>query len=258
MLDNMTENSKNLHLSKKPNYKINKNKIETINYDMEQFKSYKNDIVKIEYFMKKICDYLDQRFLEKSDIVSNIIIEDIYRSIIYTTMIVVQNSFLLSIKKLFINYITKIYGPSYIQEYSKIVELLMGLSVESRTKILSDKLDDNYDDLLNKIDVLDTYENITSTIIKSQFNIEETKNIELISFENIVSEIKNTLKSNPYLRVESSNIFFKDYDELVSYYKTLYSTSIEHQKKLVYNYIKFIMNQYNGIRTLRKITNMVL
>lgn len=258
MLDNMTENSKNLHLSKKPNYKINKNKIETINYDMEQFKSYKKDIKKIEYFMKKICDYLDQRFLEKSDIVSNIIIEDIYRSIIYTTMIVVQNSFLLSIKKLFINYITKIYGPSYIQEYSKIVELLMGLSTESRTKILSDKLDDNYDDSLNKIDVLDTYENITSTIIKSQFNIEETKNIELISFENIVSEIKNTLKSNPYLRVESSNIFFKDYDELVSYYKTLYSTSIEHQKKLVYNYIKFIMNQYNGIRTLRKITNIVL
>jgi hypothetical protein len=256
ILEKFSENIYALKLDKSPRYETSgSNKLKLVsNTNMENLKSYIKDIRQIEKYLEKICSYLDQRFIDKKDVESNIIINDIFKCITYTTMISIQNSFLLSIKKMLINYIVRVYGPHNITLYGNVIKLLMGNIVgQSKTKLFSDKLDDNFDDISAE------NENMTAIYIKKYLKIDVIADFDINTFEEQIQEIKKILRTNKYMRIDNNSSFFKEYDEyLVPYYKALYESTVEHQKNLVYNYIKFIIIQYDGIQILRKIMEKVI
>jgi hypothetical protein len=78
---------------------------------------------------------------------------------------------------------------------------------------------------------------------------------EFNGFDNIISNIKEIL-SNEIL---NNTVVLENYENyLVPYFRTLYKEMIEHLKKLVFNYIKFVMNQNEGLDILLKIMDKVI
>jgi hypothetical protein len=90
--------------------------------------------------------------------------------------------------------------------------------------------------------------------IKIVLNIEEDNvesNIEYNKFDQFANKIRLILITNTIIPINETSDLIKNYDtNILPYYKTLYQTMVDHQKKLLFNYIKFIYNQYNGIKIL--------
>ena len=255
--------------------------VRSINNNLVNMETHYHSLKTIESYLERLCKYLDQRYMESNNVDINNINNDIYKSITITTMIVIQNSYLLTIKKALINHIIRVYGVNKIDQYRYVINYLMGtinygsadvtalfplgppIGLEEPTLLFSDKLDDKLDDLLNdKVDVTNS-ENITATYVKEVLNFnnsdDDQVNEEYVGYDKIIQEIRRKLINNPFIRVNEDSNFIKEYDEnIVPYYKSLYKNIVEHEKKLVLNYIKFIMNQYDGIKIVTRILYKVL
>jgi hypothetical protein len=188
--------------------------------DLEQYKLKLNILKDL---LKEISTYLNTRFDEK-----NLVIDNIHKSITYTSMIILQNSFLLSIKRLVVKHTIKVYGIDQIEnKWNSLREKLM--------KVL-------FNDAINM--GTSTKENITESYVKEVLDYKVTKDVEYNGFDNIISGIKEIL-SNELL---NNTVVLENYENyLVPYYRSLYKEMVEHLKKLVFNYIKFVMNQYEGL-----------
>ena len=255
--------------------------VRSINNNLVNMETHYHSLKTIESYLERLCKYLDQRYMESNNVDINNINNDIYKSITITSMIVIQNSYLLTIKKALINHIIRVYGVNKIDQYRYVINYLMGtinygsadvtalfplgppIGLEEPTLLFSDKLDDKLDDLLNdKVDVTNS-ENITATYVKEVLNFnnsdDDQVNEEYVGYDKIIQEIRRKLINNPFIRVKEDSNFIKEYDEnIVPYYKSLYKNIVEHEKKLVLNYIKFIMNQYDGIKIVTRILYKVL
>jgi len=217
---------------------------------------YYSQIYTIEGYLKTLCDLLDQRYIV-NNVFDNEFNRGIFESISYSTMIAIQNGFVLAIKKLLINHVLQTYGVNKINNYRYVINLLMGedLNITSgsfnnedeKTYILSNKLKDA---------------SITEVYVKeilNYINVKDEKNEEYTGYDKIIAEIKQRLISNPFIPIKEDSLFIKNYDEYITpYYKALYKTMVEHQKRLVFNYIKFIINQYEGVKILKMILSKVI
>jgi uncharacterized phage infection (PIP) family protein YhgE len=114
-----------------------------------------NDIKQLEQILGKLCLYLDQRYMEDSKIEENVVLKNIVESIILTSLITLQNSFILNLKKIIVNHIITNYGFDKIDEYKKML----------------DKLMDKTNGILNfMISKDDSRENLTSEYVKLKEN----------------------------------------------------------------------------------------
>jgi ankyrin repeat protein len=213
--------------------------------EVNKLTDFLNDIKCIENNLKFICDYLDQRYLENATIENNMVLADVCNSICYTTIITVQNNFLLAIKKMVILYIIRTLGVESFDKYKGILDLLT-----------NDEGPLNYRINKNKRDNI-TVENV-KTILGVK-DLSDNENIDYTGFDNYVADIRQILVSNSILPIPNDSIFMKNYDNyIIPYYRLLFRTSIDHQKKLLTNYIKYIINQYNGVKVIRLILENLL
>jgi len=202
------------------------------------------DLKKLETILGKLCTYLDQRYMEDLKIDDNIILKNIVDSVVITTLVTLQNNFVLNLKKILVKHLITEYGFDEFtnDNNNKINQILEKLIVDDKG-ILNFK-------------TKDVRENLTSEYVKMMFNVKSSSgydNVEFTKFSNFMEEVKQFLMKNEFLSIPSESTFIGSYNNLVNYYNSLYSTIVDHQKKLITNYIKFILNQYNGIRIITEI-----
>ena len=204
-----------------------------------------NDLKKLETILGKLCTYLDQRYMEDLKIDDNIVLKNIVDSVVITTLVTLQNNFVLNLKKILVKHLITEYGfDEFTNDNNKINQILEKLIVDDKG-ILNFKISGN-----------DVRENLTSEYVKIMFNVKSSTgydNVEYTKFSNFMEEVKQFLMKNKFLSIPSGSTFIGSYNNLVNYYNSLYSTIVDHQKKLITNYIKFILNQYNGIRIITEI-----
>ena len=226
IIKNMMDYIQEDNLKKKSKQRVN-----------EELGEYIKQIGTIEKNLEVLCTYLDQRYMENNNIDDNLVIKDITDSISYTCIIAIQNNFLLSIKKLLIYHILRNYGIDSLNKCEAILKLLV-----DDTKVLFGT-------------TLNNSKSISNEYVKMSMEVkEDEENIEYIGFDQIISEVRQILITNKVMPINENSQTIQNYDNyIVPYYKSLYKTMVDHQKKLILNYIKFIINQYNGIKILKKV-----
>lgn len=204
----------------------------------------------IESKLEILCKYLDQRYMEPNKSNTNLVMDDIIHAISYSTMVSVQNNFLLAIKKLLIFHIIRSQGKGQLDNYKKVLQLLMDQSdgeLRNGLGLLGNKLLDG--------------KPIAFQYVKSVMERkDDEEDIEYTGLDQMLMEVRQILLgANQYLSIDENSVTIKNYDDyIVPYYKTLFKTIVEHQKKLVLNYIKFIINQYNGVKIFRAVLEKML
>ena len=179
--------------------------------------------------------------MEDLKIEDNSLLKNVVDSIVITSLITLQNSFLLNLKKLLVNHVITEYGFDNYNKDNKV------------NKILNKLIDDN--GILN-FKTKNVRENLTTEYVKLMLNVKSNSgydNIEYTKFNSFMEEIKQYLIKNGDMSISDDSTFMKSYNNLVNYYNTLYNTMVDHQIKLITNYIKFILNQYNGIRIITEV-----
>jgi ankyrin repeat protein len=194
------------------------------------------DLKKIDKILEKICNYLDQRYMENTAVENNIVLDNIVNSITYSSLITLQNSYLLEIKKVLTKHIITNYGLEQLDDKCKNI------------------LKDLMDGILNfKISNKDGKTNLTMEYVKLMLgvkNVSGYENVEYNKLDNYMNDIKSYFISNKYVPILDQSTFIKNLDTISNYYKTLYGKLIDHQINLTLNYIKYIVNQSKGLKIL--------
>jgi len=226
-----------------------------------KLQKYSKEINIIKQYLKNLCEILDQRYIGRTDVSDNQFNKNILECISYSTMIAIQNGYTLAIKKLLITHILQTSGLNKIDDHRQVIDYLMSRTIQAhQPPIVAPAVGDEIPSLLqDRLNDNSSGESITEKYVNEilNFTSDGEKN-ESTGYENVIAGIKQRLISNPYLTIKEDSQFIKNYDEfIVPYYRTLYTTMVEHQQKLVYNYMKFIINQYEGIKILEMIINKV-
>jgi ankyrin repeat protein len=192
-----------------------------------------DDLKKIDKILDKICNYLDQRYMENSTVENNVILDNIVNSITYSSLITLQNNYLLDIKKVLTKHIITNYGIDQLDEKCKNVlkELIDG--------ILKFKINGANNLTIEYVKLMLGVKNITGY-----------ENVEYNKLDNYMNEIKTYFMSNIHVPISDQSTFMKNLEIISNYYKTLYNKMVDHQINLILNYIKFIINQSKGLKIL--------
>jgi ankyrin repeat protein len=194
------------------------------------------DIIIVENNIKVIADYLDTRYIN-STLVENKILDDLRDNIAVTLRISVANNFIITVKKLLYNHIIQTFGTDK-QHFQLISDLFKNSLTASIYNIATE-----YSKLLLDIKEHD----------------DDHANLEYNTLDKIFDKVRIELVSNNILPLAASSQLVKNLDQhIIPYYKTLFRTVGEHIKKLVLNYMKFILNQYEGIQIARMILEKML
>ena len=100
--------------------------------------------------------------------------------------------------------------------------------------------------------------NLCYLYTQNSINLLEEENVEYNSFDQFVKEIREHLLNNGQVTIDESSELIKMYDkQIIPYFRVLYRETFYHQYTLIQNYIKFIHNQYNGIKILKMILDKI-
>lgn len=192
-----------------------------------------DDLKKVEELFNKLTEYIR---LEK------FYVKDMIYIISISTILIIQTNLLQTLRKLLAVYINKKYYP--VQN--------------------DDKVDTIINDLLNNsLKITDNWEksNFTYKFVKYMISTMtksyDIENLEENTFESFFEDVKRDIVLNGYIAYEDTFIEYLD-TYLVPYYKIYYMYSIELQYKLILNYHKFIMNQYNDLYILNLFISEIL
>lgn len=234
--NNSTYSIKNIHLMITSIYTIVLNMLRTYikqikiskMYEINkiEIQKYLTNIILLENNLKLICDYLDTRYIY-STIIDNKIIDDIMSNINTVLYITIGNNLTITLKKLVYNHIINTMSI-------KDIALLNQLFNDFENNKLIKNMIDDYCNLM------------------MPNNLDDNANIEYNTIEKIFEQFRSKIINNNIIIFSASSDFVKNLDTYVlPYYKTLLKNMTEHVKKLILNYIKYIINQYEGIKILR-------
>ena len=83
--------------------------------------------------------------------------------------------------------------------------------------------------------------------------------IEYNTIDKIFETLRYQIINNSVMIFSDSSIFVQHLDaHIFPYYKSLLKTILDHIKKLLLNYIKYIINQYEGIKILKMLLDRLL
>jgi len=202
---------------------------------------YKSDLNIIEANFEILISHLDERFNENYKSPSNIIIKEIFNSISHTILIAVQSNFVLALRKIIVLHLVN----TATDGLSLINILLINIM---------DKLVNN-----NGLLSINMHENnLAYLYTKNSMSLLEEDNFEYNSFDQFVKEIRDHLLNNGQVTIDETSELIKMYDkQVIPYFRVLYRETVNHQFTLMQNYIKFIHNQYNGIKILKMVLDKI-
>ena len=91
---------------------------------------------------------------------------------------------------------------------------------------------------------------ISDDYIKMTLKLDENENTGIKSFDDICFNLRLFLMNNDDIPI-SEKIIIKYYDGIIyPYYKLLYKIIIDHQIKMLNNYLKFIYNQFIDVKMI--------
>jgi hypothetical protein len=221
--------NKKLKSSHYSNFLLFKNKVD----------EYKSDLNIIETNFEILIKHLDERYNENFKSPSNIIVKEVFNSIAHTILIAVQSNFVLGLRKIIVLHLINTVDVS-------LINILLD-------NIMNKLVDDN--GLLS----INMHENNLSYLYtQNSINLLEEENVEYNSFDQFVKEIREHLLNNGQVTIDESSELIKMYDkQIIPYFRVLYRETFYHQYTLIQNYIKFIHNQYNGIKILKMILDKI-
>lgn len=202
--------------------------------DKNTLEPMRNDIKILEKHFKHIVEYLDTRYVQ-STLIDNKLIDDLFNNVKITLNITLKTNMMITLKKLVYNHI--------IQTDPKNIQII--------TSLFKEYADNNvFENLIHDYCML---------IMEFKQDSVSITNIEYKTIEKLFEILKNKIINNNTLIFPQSSIFVKNLnDHILPYYRTLFEIILEHIKKLLLNYIKYIINQYEGIKIIRMLLDNLI